>query len=524
MGKRAQAILEQKEQSPQNAEEFLEQGAADEESGDRWFGSDVTKALRFYQKAYELYLACIRMAPGQFPDSYYNAARLLFHVYNHYVSAEEVNVETLENVGNATSGNAESVMQPIAVVLRAHEEALRFAGLTPSIDLIYNYALVHTAFLEDEDPSLPDTLSYGSAAIQLFQQVLTRQVEELTSFAAEIKELVSPELSSTTDVTEPNVIPDASLSGISPTKEEHTSEEVLQPVDVLDTVVAAYKLALAMVECTISSDISPVVDIVQPFLESCDTIASELMTSFSISTNQTPEMISSIEPENYDEYAVNRAFLHSFAHIDDAATYINYWNQDSLPRTPDRYMLSADGLGLFLERHSLNVKLAHADQAATLWKCLSQMNTYYKSAQDLLQAQYLQKAKAPSGTNEGLGSLISQVCKVTIARADIEVQRCQLDQELARKSREVLLKNAKTLLKNAMKMAETTGGLREKATEKLGREKRRSEIVLRLCLLEQKISTTELDSIMGRTRWTAELPLLKELDIYGNWGIHKIVT
>ena len=75
-----------------------------------------------------------------------------------------------------------------------------------------------------------------------------------------------------------------------------------------------------------------------------------------------------------------------------------------------------------------------------------------------------------------------------------------------------------------MKMAETTGGLREKATEKLGREKRRSEIVLRLCLLEQKISTAELDSIMGRTRWTAELPLLKELDIYGNWGIHKIVT
>lgn len=523
MGKRAQAILEQKEQLPQNAEEFLEQGAADEESGDRWFGSDVTKALRFYQKAYELYLACIRMAPGQYPDSYYNAARLLFHVYNHYVSAEEVNVEALENVGNATSGNAESVMQPIAVVLRAHEEASTFAGLSPSIDLIYNHALVHTAFLEDEVPTLPDTLSYGGAAIQLFQQVLTRQVEELRSFAAEIKELVNPEPSSPI-ISEPNSIPEASVSGISPTKEEHTSEEVLQPVDVLDTIIAAYKLALAMIESVIASDISPVVDIVQPFLESCDTIASELMSSFSVSTNQTPEMISSIEPENYDEYAVNRAFLHSFAHIDDAALYTNYWNQDSLPRTPDRYMLAADGLGLFLERHSLNVKLAHADQAATLWKCLSQMNLYYKSAQDLLQAQYLRKAKAPSGTNEGLGSLISQVCKVTIARADIEVQRCQLDHEMARKSHEVLLKNAKTLLKNAMKMAETTGGLREKATEKLGREKRKSEIVLRLCLFEQKISTAELDSIMGRTRWTAELPLLKELEIYGNWGIDKIVT
>lgn len=521
MGKRAQAILEQKEQVPQNADEFLEQGAADEESGDRWFGSDVTKALRFYQKAYELYLACMRIAPGQLPDSYYNAARLLFHVYNHYVSAEEVNVETLENVGNATSGNAQSVMQPIGVVLRAHEEALRFAGLCPSIDLIYNYALVHTAFLEDEEPSLPETLSYGGAAIQLFHRVLTRQVADLTSFAAEISQLLSSN-------SEPTVVPEASLSaslaGISPTKEEHTSEEVLQPVDVLDTVIAAYKLALAMIECAIGSDISPVVDLVQPFLESCDTIASELMSNFSASTNQTPEMISSIESENHDEYAVNRAFLHSFAHIDDAASYIAYWNQDSLPNTPERYMFAADGLGLFLERHSLNVKLAHGEQAAMLWKCLSQMNVYYKSAQDLLQTQYLQKAKAPSGTNEGLGSLISQVCKLTIARADIEVQRCQLDHELARKSHEVLLKNAKTLLKNAMKFAETTGGLREKATEKLAREKRKTEIVLRLCLLEQKISTAELDSIMGRARWTSELPLLKELEIYGNWGIDKIVS
>lgn len=518
MGKRAQAVLEKTERSPQTAEDFLEQGAADEESGDRWFGSDLTKAIRFYQKAYELYLSCMRMAPGKFADSYYNAARLLFHVYNQYVNAEEVDLNSLENVGNATSGNSDSVSQPISVVLRAHEEAMLIAGGSASTDLMYNYACVHTALLEDEDVSPEDILKAGQTAIGLFQQVLIKQVNDLKSFASEIQGIVTQESDSQSTHAGNN-----GNSG-NPLQEEHTSEEVLQPTDVLDTIIASYKLVSAMLEGSVTTSITQAMDMGQPFLSTCDSIASELMSSFSESTNPTPEMISSVDPEMYDEYTVNKAYVNSFAHLHDLELYIAYWNADSLPQMFERYMLAADGLDLFMDAHDLNVEVKEAEKTKLLWKCLTQMNSYYKSAQDLLQAQLQQSSKAPSGVNGGVGTLISQICKVMVARTDIEVQRSQLQFELAQKSQEVLLKNAKTLLKNAMKYAETTGGLRERANEKLQREKRKSEIVMRLCILEQKTSISELDSIMGRLRWIGELPQIVELKFYKKWGVDIIVV
>lgn len=36
---------------PSTATEYLEQGSIDEESGERWLGSDVSKCLRFFNKA-----------------------------------------------------------------------------------------------------------------------------------------------------------------------------------------------------------------------------------------------------------------------------------------------------------------------------------------------------------------------------------------------------------------------------------------------------------------------------------------
>ncbi len=42
--------------TPTTPKDFLEDAINDEESGDRWFGSDLSKSLRFYSKAYEGYV------------------------------------------------------------------------------------------------------------------------------------------------------------------------------------------------------------------------------------------------------------------------------------------------------------------------------------------------------------------------------------------------------------------------------------------------------------------------------------
>lgn len=514
MGKRAQAILDQTSQQPHSADEYVEQGASDEESGDRWFGSDITKAIRFYQKAYEQYTAGLSLSSGLHADAYYNAARLLFHVYNHYVSAEEVNTATLENVGDATSGSETSVCQSITAVFKAHEQAMSVAGDSPSPDLVYNFALVHIAMLEDEDNGLGETVRIGNSAIGLLEQVLNWQVSALREFAQEVAGLENPTLEAT--------FSDRASVQEKQKSEEHTSEQVLQPDDVLETVISGYKLALAMMDGLAISEIAAVAATVGPLLDYCDTIAAELMAGFNENTNAWPDLISSISPQTYHEYEVNRAYFRSYNHMESPSAYIAFWNDILLPKIPERYMVAADGLAQLIEAHRLTVHASDPEQISAVWRCLSQMSLYYKAAQDLLQAQYQQKARGPSGINDGIGSLIAQVSKVIIARADIEVQRSQLELDAARKSQELLIKNAKTLLRNAMSMAEATGGLRERAIEKLQREKRKSEIVFRLCLLEQKTSVAELDSILGRERWVPEFQAVRELRFYSKWGVDEI--
>lgn len=75
-----------------------------------------------------------------------------------------------------------------------------------------------------------------------------------------------------------------------------------------------------------------------------------------------------------------------------------------------------------------------------------------------------------------------------------------------------------------MNISNTTGGLRERITEKLQREKRKAEAVMRLCMLENKSSLQELDSILGRQKWTAELPNLSKLGYFDAFGISNIVV
>ncbi|CUM45281.1 unnamed protein product [Debaryomyces fabryi] len=534
LGKRAQSLLnsqkdnqEYESKQPQTADEFLDQGAIDEESGDRWLGSDLAKALRFYQKAYSQYLMAIKLSPNGTLDSYYNASRLLFHVYNQYFKTDGVSVYDLTNVEDAISGGEDSVLQNLSEIVSAHEKAIDVAqslNIRIPLDLLFNTALVYTEVIEiqqdNESDNFDTVLEYGYKTQGIFQNLIELQTAELQKFLNDLNEIAS-DASSTNNNNTP------SGSEKPPQEEEFTSEEVLQPSDVFETIISAYRLAQAVLENVSdpNSQIMPSLDMVNPFLSTCEAVADDLVLNFGERNNAKSDMISSITQDNIDDYQICKAYIKGLA-INDASKLYDLWNNSELPHTPERYMLAADNIQTMIDRNDINLNSANSNQkiAEFYWKALTQMGNYYKQSQELLNTQLTEKKKRPSGTDDGIGSIISQISNIIIARSDIDLQRSQLQNyEPASKHKDVLFQNCKTFLKNAMNIANTTGGLRERITEKLQREKRKSEAVMRLCILENKSSLQELDSILGRQKWTTELPNLSKLGYFEAFGISNIV-
>ncbi|CUM47659.1 unnamed protein product [Debaryomyces tyrocola] len=533
LGKRAQSLLksqkdnqEYESKQPQTADEFLDQGAIDEESGDRWLGSDLAKALRFYQKAYNQYLMAIKLSPNSTLDSYYNASRLLFHVYNQYFKTDGVSVYDLNNVEDAISDGEDSVVQNLSEIVSAHEKAIDVANslnVRIPLDLLFNTALVYTEVVEiqqeNESDNFDTVLEYGYKTQGIFQNLIELQTAELQKFINDLNEITSDSLSTN------NI---ASSNDTSPQEEEFTSEEVLQPSDVFETIISAYRLAQAVLEniSDPNSQLMRSLDMINPFLSTCEAVADDLILSFGERNNTKSDMISSITQENVDDYQICKTYIKGLA-INEFSKVYELWNSDELPQTPERYMLAADNIQTMIDRNDINLISACSNQtiAEFYWKALTQMGKYYKQSQELLNTLLTEKKKRPSGTDDGIGSIISQISNIIIARSDIDLQRSQLQNyEPALKHKVVLFQNCKTFLKNAMNISNTTGGLRERITEKLQREKRKAEAVMRLCILEHKSSLQELDSILGRQKWTAELPNLSKLGYFDAFGISNIVV
>lgn len=525
LGKRAQALLashdDKAQKEPLTAEEFLDQGAVDEESGDRWLGSDLAKALRFYQKAYSLYLTAINIGKGSvLVDSYYNASRLLFQVYDTYFKTDGVDVSALPNVHEVT-GSTSSVIQPLEAIVSAHEKAIQVveaAHGSLSLDLLFNTALVYTEVIEEgqyknSDKDFSQVLVLGQKTQDIIKRVLTRQVEELQKFVGEILSLQNPEAG------DDNTGFQIDQMGEGAKEEGYTSELVLQPPDLFETVLAAYKLSQAILESVShDSELPPARDLINTFLTTVDAIGEEVVNNFSESSNSQPDFISSVSQEQINELSIHKQNIHGLLMKDIESVY-PLWEDALLPRTPERYMSAADNIQASLDRYDVNI---HSNTDEMCWKALVQMNTHYKQAQELLSQQLSEKRKS---SGEGVGQLTSTLSSVLVARSDIDLQRSLLTSyEPAVKNSNILLGNAKTFLKSAMNIANTAGGLRERAIEKTQREKRKAEAVMRLCLLEGKSSVGELDQILGRSRWPKELANLRALGYFASFGANDIAV
>lgn len=479
----------------------------------------MAKALRFYQLAFQSYTDSIGLPGDVNLDSYYNSLRLLFHVYNQFVKAEGVELGQLKNLGLTNDDN--SVVQSLNNIQRAHETALSIAERHPEnipLDLLFNAAAVYIEVLEEEDAPFPELLDVTVKAVSILSSLLDFQSVEFEKFYAELQNYENG-----TNVTrETNISTDASEYNDT---DELTSDQVVQPTDIFESILSSYNLARAILEATESTDLHLVISATGPLLLKCDIISQDLIAKFSEMSVVKNEMVSNIGLDQINELQINKAYVQGLTH-DDISKTIELWKGE-LPNTSERFMLAADNLQGYLDRNDITLeKVSQSQDSAdkdTYWTILSAINTNLKSAQILLQATL--QTKKGQQEQLGVGTLISQISGVLIARADIDLQRCQIKgYEQAEKNQEILITNAKTLLKNAMTIANTNGGLRERVSEKLQREKKRVDAVIRMCLLENKRSISELDSILGRDRWVSEIPVIKDLGYYSAFGVDGITT
>lgn len=503
---------ESQETNPETSEDFLEQGAVDEESGDRWLGSDLAKAIRFYQRAYHSYLTALKKPIGDDNvklDIYYNISRLVFHVYNHYFQSDGIFLDELPNIDEVLH-NDESVVQDLATIVETHEATIELShtlGLSVLTDLLYNTGLVYTQVIEElENGDIGQVVEIGLKNQAVFRQLLQIQVSSLQNFVSELDHINDH------DTTAPQQ------------SENAIGEEVLQPPDIFDTVLSCYKLSQAMLESVSNAqELSQVKDLINPFLLTCDNIATELLGSFSEGSNTKAEYLSSITASQINEFHIAQISIQALF-LNDLTEILAVWDTKlpELPEIPEKYMVLVDNVQEFLDRNDItlnNCNNTTPEMVNTFWKALTIMTNNLKKAQDLLAAE---KQKLQTNGLDNLGTVLAIISNVIIKRSDIDLQRAQLNHEQGQKSQAILLQNCKTFLKNAMNTANLSGGLREKVSEKHGRNQRKVEAVLRMCILEGKTLVEKLDTILGRGKWTREVPHLVKLEYFDAMGIKQI--
>ncbi|KAF6070919.1 hypothetical protein FOB64_001982 [Candida albicans] len=489
---------------PSTATEYLEQGSIDEESGERWLGSDVSKCLRFFNKAYSNYIQAIKLDP-KLLDAHYNSVRLLLHTYQtfkripsgHDIAIENASLEVVQNISD------------IRIAYENSLERVQQLGQVPN-DLLYNYAIVYLEWLESQQEEQDDESSLS--------------MEELERFVNDLQNIDTNNFSGG-DI----YIGNSSSSSDKTKQEELTSEEVVQPTDLFETVLSSYKLIQSVYENASSNDlIQTVSQSVAPLLQINDNVANELIIKYSESSHVN-SMISNITLKDVNELKLVKLNLLALAETDIFRSLDIWKNDNEIPETlPEKFMVASDSVQALLDRNDINLLTVNSQGTEsdkdTFWKILTFQNNMLKRAQELLN-ESMQLQKKSNLQSEDLGSLIVQVSEVIIARADIELQRSSINNYSSSvNNHSVLMTNCKNLLKNAINIANLNGGLRERMMVKINREQCKLEAVFRLCILENRTSIEELDKVMTRNKWVNELPNLKKSGLYDDFGLNKIIV
>ncbi|KAI3404245.2 hypothetical protein KGF56_003006 [Candida oxycetoniae] len=508
--------------TPVTPQDFFDHGSSEEESGDRWLGSDIAKSLRFYQRAYTAYRKCISLSSVPIPDAYYNSCRLALQVYLLFndcgglrrMIESRCGLQNIEEVVHAS----DSIVMDLPQILNLHLESLQVVKDQEG-DLLFNTLVVYTEIMESEamqEEIHENMVTCFKNATTIFDKLVKKQVEELESFNSKL-------LSIDTAI---NTAPSSSQQQQQQEQQQqrqeeeelYESERVVQPVDLFETVILGYRLVQAIYENTDKSYLETTHSLTQ-CLSTMDEISRELINKYSTQTCNRNEMLDNITSHQISELKIIRASITGLTMMANVQQVMEMWSnfflQEVEVEIAEKYMVCSDNIQSYLEREDISIEgLKNNDEQQLLWDALRFQNTQLKKAQELLQETLAIKKRAPSGVELGIGSLIVQISELMIARVDINLQMSLLDLPIAAQNRKVLEQNVKNLLKSAIALAGSQGGLRERQIEKFNRYQKRNEALFRLCLVNGETSLDKLDSVITREEWVLEVPVLQKLGYY----------
>lgn len=460
---------------PKTAADFYDLGVMEEESGDRWFSSDLAKSLRFYHRAHDYYKRSLQLDGGLL-DSLFNLPRLEFDVYNKYIKNDSVVLQEFENCDDVfRDASPNRLLKDLISICKSFETCFEVASKSPSTDtnaigwdFYYNLALVYFEYIES---SCNDLANVNQILHNANSEVLMA-LERCAMWFQRIFDYFE------------------TMDGQENDKFDSTS--------VVQVLCDAYNLVSTVNESMYSLELLAATSpYTEPLLVRIDTLSNLIIPNL-----EDSECVAQLELSKLNE---------SSSSIFDFQALHQLWNQNaSIEISVEKRLLEGSSYRSFLDKMESRPEII---TDSLKWEILSYMSSFYKELYEILKSDVTELEKSRKYSGDELSSKISLLCTITIERGDIELERSLLNIEVSVNNRNTLQGNAKNILKNAIIFSKKSGGLKESVSGKLSRAKRQREAVMRLCIIDGK-TQEEWDTILGAQYWPLELEGLKDIDVY----------
>lgn len=456
---------------PTTSEEFYDEAVNHEESGDRWFSSDLSKAIRFYYRSFLSYKKALSLNPTN-ADALYNLPRLQYEVYCKYIKDDSVVLSDLDNCADAINSRAGLLLDIVSVCksFEASVDTLSKSGQENSIgwDFYYNIAMSYFELIETSmtDSSLLENMANNSP-IMMYIQRCVFSFNQVVDFMIQV------------------------IGG-------SVNNEEVNIQSLADTCIECYRMISCIYESLFSRSLVDLMDeAVAGFVEKVDSVVAELTAG-----GITIDTITDLKIAKLRERSARALSIEEFTDV---------WNlEPGLENNMEKHLVEASSVRSFLDKFdTVDIKL----ETLTRWNILFALGNKYKTINDHLREK-IQKLEGTNDIeNDMLSKTICLLCSVYIERADIDLERSVLDFPDAARHKAVLENNIRSFLKNAIIYCKKSGGIKESASGKLLRKKKQREAVMRLCLIDGK-TQEEWDKIVGSQYWPLELQELSEIEAY----------
>lgn len=465
------------ERKLETAEDFYLQGVDFEESGDRWFSSDLSKSIRFYHRAHESYKKTLQMDPIMI-DALFNMPRLEYDVYNKYTKDDSVVLEDLINCEDALNDKGpHGLFKDIIGLCKSCEctiDTLKSSNNEASIglDIYLIVTLCYYEYIEFlcNDISVIENLNLDSE--------LVKSIQRSIYYFGNLVNLVN------------------NMS------KNETNEENIDVESIVNIATESYKMVSNVYEILYSTDLIDYFNtLMKDFVNEIDAFSNEIALDLSIDNSNK------LKISKLNELTSRKL---------DFKEFIELWNSDNnLNGLIEKQLVEGSSIRSFLDKLDEYNQINNLETPSDVkWEILTFLNNIYKNIVDIIKPQILEMEKSITSTeNDVLSNKICLICSIFIERSDIDLERSLLTNEDAIKNQTILRNNSRNLLKNAIIFSKKTGGIRESTSGKLSRSKKQREAVMRLCLIDGK-SQDEWDIILGEKYWPLELKELSNIDVY----------